>query len=106
MIKSGSHRIGPKEIEDIIAEFPGTHEVAVVGREDRILGVEIFQGLKSYRQIHDKGSTVLDLRLAYNFPKQIRLSLLINNITNREYMGRPGDIRPPRSFQLQFRWSL
>ena len=74
--------------------------------EDRILGAEIFRGLKNYRKIHDKGSTVIDLRVAYNFPKQIRLSLLINNLTNIEYMGRPGDIRPPRSFQLQCKWDL
>ncbi len=41
MIKSGSHRIGPKEIEDIIMEFSDIHEVAVVGHEDEILGEKI-----------------------------------------------------------------
>ncbi len=38
MIKSGSHRISPKEIEDVIHEYPVVHEVAVVGRADEILG--------------------------------------------------------------------
>ncbi len=41
MIKSGSHRIGPKEIEDVIMEFPDVHEVAVVGHDDEILGEKI-----------------------------------------------------------------
>jgi acyl-CoA synthetase (AMP-forming)/AMP-acid ligase II len=41
MIKSGSHRIAPKEIEDIIHEHEAVHEVAVVGVEDEILGETI-----------------------------------------------------------------
>ena len=41
MIKSGSHRIAPKEIEEIIHEHEGVHEVAVVGVEDEILGETI-----------------------------------------------------------------
>jgi acyl-CoA synthetase (AMP-forming)/AMP-acid ligase II len=41
MIKSGSHRIGPKEIEDAIMELDCVHEVAVVGHEDEILGEKI-----------------------------------------------------------------
>jgi acyl-CoA synthetase (AMP-forming)/AMP-acid ligase II len=38
MIKSGSHRIAPKEIEGIIHEHEAVHEVAVIGVEDEILG--------------------------------------------------------------------
>jgi acyl-CoA synthetase (AMP-forming)/AMP-acid ligase II len=41
MIKCGSHRIAPKEIEEVIAELDGVHESAVIGREDRILGEKI-----------------------------------------------------------------
>ncbi len=41
MIKSGSHRIAPKEIEETIMELPGVHEVAVVGVEDELLGEKI-----------------------------------------------------------------
>jgi long-chain acyl-CoA synthetase len=38
MIKSGAHRISPKEIEEIIAEFSGIIESAVIGVPDEILG--------------------------------------------------------------------
>jgi acyl-CoA synthetase (AMP-forming)/AMP-acid ligase II len=38
MIKCGSHRIAPKEIEDIIMELEAIHETVVVGAEDDILG--------------------------------------------------------------------
>lgn len=41
IIKSGSHRIGPKEIEDTLAEHPAVHEVAVVGIADEILDERI-----------------------------------------------------------------
>jgi amino acid adenylation domain-containing protein len=38
MIKSGAHRISPKEIEEVIIEIDEVHEVAVTGIEDEILG--------------------------------------------------------------------
>jgi acyl-CoA synthetase (AMP-forming)/AMP-acid ligase II len=41
IIKSGSHRIGPREIEDTLAEHPAVHEAAVVGIADEILDERI-----------------------------------------------------------------
>lgn len=41
LIKSGSHRIAPKEIEEVISELKGVSEVAVTGKEDAILGEAI-----------------------------------------------------------------
>jgi long-chain acyl-CoA synthetase len=38
MIKVGAHRVGAKEIEDILHEFPGVHEVAVVPAPHELLG--------------------------------------------------------------------
>jgi acyl-CoA synthetase (AMP-forming)/AMP-acid ligase II len=38
MIKSGAHRIAPKEIEEILLEHPNVHEAAVVGVPDEMLG--------------------------------------------------------------------
>ncbi|MCP4632509.1 MAG: AMP-binding protein, partial [candidate division Zixibacteria bacterium] len=38
MIKSGAHRISPKEIEEIIMEDNRVHEVAVIGEPDEIMG--------------------------------------------------------------------
>jgi acyl-CoA synthetase (AMP-forming)/AMP-acid ligase II len=50
MIKSGAHRISPKEIEEVIAEFPGIIESAVIGVPDEILG----EALVAYIVIKDK----------------------------------------------------
>ncbi|NLX19451.1 MAG: acyl--CoA ligase [Desulfobulbus sp.] len=41
LIKSGSHRIGPKEIEDVLAEHAAVHEAAVIGIPDEILDERI-----------------------------------------------------------------
>lgn len=38
IIKSGSHRIHPMEIEEALAEHAAVHEAAVIGVEDEILG--------------------------------------------------------------------
>jgi acyl-CoA synthetase (AMP-forming)/AMP-acid ligase II len=41
MIKSGAHRISPREIEEVIATVPEIGEVAVIGVDDDILGQAI-----------------------------------------------------------------
>ena len=41
LIKSGSHRIGPKEIEDVISEHAAVDEVAVIGIPDEVLDERI-----------------------------------------------------------------
>jgi long-chain acyl-CoA synthetase len=41
MIKSGAHRISPREIEEVILGMDEVHEAAVVGVEDEILGEAI-----------------------------------------------------------------
>ena len=43
MIKSGAHRIAPKEIEEALAEHPQLDEVAVVGIPDEMLGESIHE---------------------------------------------------------------
>ncbi len=64
-------------------------------------GVEILPGLKKYREEHNKGVPVFDARLGYELGQKIRLGFIVNNFLNAEYMSRPGDIQPPRSFLVQ-----
>jgi iron complex outermembrane receptor protein len=69
--------------------------------EATILGQEIFPGLKQYRIDNDKGALIIDYRIAYRLSDLFKIALLANNLLNNEYMGRPGDIRPPRNVILQ-----
>lgn len=41
MIKSGAHRISPREIEDVLLDHPAVQEAAVVGVPDDVLGEAI-----------------------------------------------------------------
>lgn len=60
----------------------------------------ILPGLKEYREEHHTGDVVLDYRIAYKITADVKISVVVNNILNREYMGRPGDVQAPRSFAL------
>jgi iron complex outermembrane receptor protein len=61
----------------------------------------LLPGLKDYRAAHNKGIWVNDIRLAYQCSKNLKLSFLINNFFNVEFMSRPGLIEPPRTFVFQ-----
>lgn len=60
-----------------------------------------FAGLADYRRKHRGGDWIFDYRLSYQITKTARLSFIVNNIFNREVMGRPMDIQPPRVVALQ-----
>lgn len=65
-------------------------------------GIFILPGLDTYRMEHNKGDAVLNLRLSCKLSKSQTLMVLANNVLNREYMIRPGDIRAPRNFHVQY----
>ncbi len=64
-------------------------------------GLAILPGLEEYREENNKGALVFDFRTGYSFAEHYRVGFIINNILNAEYVTRPGDIQPPRSFILQ-----
>lgn len=64
-------------------------------------GLYILPGLKEYRQEHTKGDIVFDARLAYQLTKNAKVNFLLNNVFNREYMSRPGDMQPPVNGAIQ-----
>ncbi len=63
--------------------------------------IEILPGLKAYREANNRGDVVFDTRLGYRINDTILLHFIVNNVFNREYMTRPGDIRAPRQFMLR-----
>jgi len=63
--------------------------------------VVFFPGMKEYRAAHNQGDYIFDYRLSYQLMKTTKISFIVNNMFNREVMGRPMDIQPPRVFVLQ-----
>ncbi len=63
--------------------------------------VFILPGLKEYREKHHTGDMIFDARVSYQITEQAKVSFIVKNLFNREYMGRPGDVQPPRNIALQ-----
>lgn len=58
-------------------------------------------GIKDYRERFNQGDLVFDSRIIYRINDTFRVSLITNNVFNREYTSRPADVRPPRNFAVQ-----
>lgn len=74
--------------------------------EDGILGTEILVGMDHYRAIFNRGVPVFDIRLNYAFSQQLKFNFIVNNLTNAEYVSRPGAIQAPRNFIAQLQYAL
>ncbi len=73
---------------------------------DPLMGNLILPGYPGYREEHRKGYIIFDSRFSYQLTAHSRVALVIKNLFNTEYMGRPGDIGPPRNIALQLRVAL
>jgi outer membrane receptor protein involved in Fe transport len=67
-----------------------------------IAGIEILPGYGTYRNSRMTGDLVFDTRLAYSINQKSKFSLLVNNLLNREYTNRPGNVLPPRTILWQY----
>jgi outer membrane receptor protein involved in Fe transport len=47
------------------------------------------------------GDFIIDFRTSYQLNDITKISLIINNLLNREYMTRPANMMPPRTIALQ-----
>jgi outer membrane cobalamin receptor len=68
---------------------------------DPFFGEIILPGFPEYWEKHNTGYSVLDGRLMVDITKRVTLAFIAKNILNKEYMGRPGDIYPPRNITLK-----
>lgn len=60
-------------------------------------------GITRYREVHNNGTWVTDMRLSYVVKKYYRIALVANNIFNVEYSLRPVKIESMRTIALQLR---
>lgn len=66
----------------------------------------IFPGLKEYRAEHNTGEYFFDARLSWQFNANSKLSVIVKNLLNREYMVRPGDVQAPRNITFQYSFRM
>jgi len=58
-------------------------------------------GINDAREKFKDGDLIIDIRAGYQMTKTARLGFIVNNLLNREYMSRPANMMPPRTFAMQ-----
>ncbi len=62
---------------------------------------QFLPGFADYWQKGNKGFVTTDAIVGYRISRSLTLSFAVKNLTNAEYMGRPGDIQPHRNISLR-----
>jgi outer membrane cobalamin receptor len=70
---------------------------------DSFTGNLFLPGYPDYRKNNNSAYLIMDLRLAWNISKFLRINVIARNLLNKEYIGRPGDIGAPRNITVQLR---
>ena len=70
---------------------------------DDLVGNLLLPGFPDYWDEHASGYTLIDFRLGWNISKMLRINTILKNAFNVEYLGRPGDLGPPRNITLQMK---
>ncbi|MBT3417250.1 MAG: TonB-dependent receptor [Flavobacteriales bacterium] len=73
---------------------------------DAIFASQVFEativsGINEAREKFKNGDFIVDIRTSYQFNDITKISLVINNLLNREYMSRPANMMPPRTIAIQ-----
>ena len=74
--------------------------------EESLGTFELFPGINASREINKNGDLIFDARVYYNINKNWRVSVVVDNLTNREVVQRPSQLGPPRKFTLQVKFNL
>jgi len=69
---------------------------------NQLWGNLILPGYPDYRSVRRMGDYIMDARMAFKISESSKLSVLMNNVFNREYSNRPGNVLPPRTFIVQY----
>ncbi len=68
----------------------------------RLLSASILPGYWDYRlETAHKSVVFIDTRIGFKFSEYLKVSFLVKNLLNTMYVGRPGDMLPPRRFEIQ-----
>lgn len=68
--------------------------------------VALLPGIEEWRNIHNSGDLILDLRAGFKISETSSIGLLVKNITNHEYALRPALIDAPRNFTIRYAYTF
>lgn len=62
--------------------------------------------VKKFRDEHNKGFTIVDLRVSYQVINSLKSSFIIGNVFNTEYSWRPGRLESMRNLTLRLDYNI
>lgn len=74
----------------------------ILNIDEVFITTPILPGFGEYWAGHNQGYAAIDGNIGYMLNEKFTLSFAVKNLTNTEYMGRPGDIQPQRSYSIRF----
>jgi outer membrane receptor protein involved in Fe transport len=69
-------------------------------------GIGALVVVKKFRETHNKGDFVLDLRSGYNYKDKLTFNFIVKNVANTEYTLRPALIEAPRNYTFQIGYNF
>lgn len=86
-------------------------EEGVLGEDgssfEDIIDTEAFSYLREFREENEgQATTLLSLRMTYNFSEDAALTLIGNNLLNQTYSDRPGVLGQPINFAARFSYTF
>ena len=74
----------------------------LINNGDPNFGVDaLIPGINKSREKFKDGDLVFDIRVGYQLDEISKIGFVVNNLFNREYMSRPANMMPPRTFAFQ-----
>ena len=66
----------------------------------------LLPGFYDYWLENNTGYFLMDGNIGYRISDAVKVSFAVKNISNTEYMGRPGDIQPHRNYSIRLSGSF
>jgi iron complex outermembrane receptor protein len=78
----------------------------ILNIDDVFISTPILPGFGEYWAGHNRGYATANGNVGYMINEKFSVSFAVKNLANAEYMGRPGDIQPQRTWSIRFSGTL
>ncbi|TNE60412.1 MAG: TonB-dependent receptor [Bacteroidetes bacterium] len=87
--------------------FAGGASVQYNSHMEAIDGIfNLLPGVQHFREEHNNGFTVVDLRMSKTIGDHLKVSVLCGNLLNEVYSVRPALMEGPRNYTLRLDWKI
>ncbi len=87
---------------DFMSNIDYIFTTEIINNGDPNFGVDaLIPGINESREKFKNGDIIFDMRIGYQIDEISKIGFVVNNLFNREYMSRPANLMPPRTFAFQ-----